>query len=107
MSYDAIVAHAEANGGPPPGGERIVFGGVEMRKYNIKADTVLISHCHSYDHPAILAQGTAELWTQHEGLRVLEGPCEVHIPKGAKHAVSALTDLVWYCLRPEGVKEGH
>lgn len=97
MNYDALVSHAEATGGQPPGGEEIVFGGVHINKFEIKAGTILVSHCHVYDHPSILASGEAELWTP-EGLQRLVGPTEVRIAAGVKHALQAITDVVWYCV---------
>jgi hypothetical protein len=96
MNYDALVSLAEGSGDIPPGGEEIICGGVHLNKFRIPAGTVLISHCHVYDHPAILASGEAELWTA-GGLRRLSGPTEVRIGAGVKHAVQALTDIVWYC----------
>ncbi len=98
MNYDVLEAHALATGHPPPLGDRIEFGGIAIDKFNIPAGTLLISHCHVYDHPSILASGRVELWTQSGGVVVLEGPCEVLIPAGIKHALQALTDTMWYCL---------
>lgn len=101
MRYDALVAHAEANALPPPEGDKIEFGGVELRRFDIPAGTLLVSHCHSYDHPSILASGRGELWTADNQLRLLDGPTEVKIPAGTKHAFQAITDCVWYCLKKE------
>lgn len=109
MGYDALVANAEASNRPPPGGEKIEFGGVIMLKYFIPAGTILVSHCHVYDHPSILAWGNVELWTQAEGLKELVGPAEVKIAAGVKHAIAAVTDAVWYCLHagePQVQKKG-
>ena len=100
MNYDIIVAATESVGTPPPGGEEIIFGGVHMLKYVIGAGTVLISHCHVYDHPSILASGEVEVWTP-AGLQTLVGPTEIKIAAGVKHAVSAITDAVWYCVHAE------
>jgi quercetin dioxygenase-like cupin family protein len=98
MGYDILVEQAESSGEVPPDGEKIVYGGVEMLKYIVPAGAVLVSHCHGYDHPSILASGEVELWTPAR-IQKLTGPIEVKIPAGVKHAVSALTDIVWYCLR--------
>jgi quercetin dioxygenase-like cupin family protein len=98
MNYDALVSHAESTGDIPPGGEQIVYGGVHINKFAIKAGTVLISHCHVYDHPSILASGEVELWTGPGELKYLIGPTEVKIAAGVKHALTALTDCVWYCV---------
>ncbi len=97
MKYDALVATAESSGELPPGGETLVYGGVQIEKYAIKKGTVLISHCHVYDHPSILAAGSVELWTP-TGVERLTGPIEVKIAAGVKHALKALTDAVWYCI---------
>lgn len=107
MSYDTILAHAEAHGGAPPGGVETVFGGVRMLRYDINKGDILISHCHGFDHPAILASGVVEVWTQDGGLIRFEGPAEIKIPAKMKHAVQVVEDAVWYCLWPESVKETH
>jgi hypothetical protein len=86
-------------GAPAPRGEIITFGGIHLEKHTIAADTVVLSHCHAYDHPSILASGIVELWRDdRSGLETLEGPIEVCIPAGVKHAICALTDAIWYCL---------
>jgi hypothetical protein len=97
MNYDAIVDHAKAHRIPPPTGEEIVYGGVHINKFEIPAGMILISHCHVYDHPSILASGEVELWTP-EGLQRFTGPTEVKIAAGVKHALTAITDTVWYCI---------
>lgn len=97
MNYDALVSLAEASTDIPPSGEEIVYGGVHINKFEIAKGTVLVSHCHVYDHPSILAVGTVELWTA-DGLQTLTGPAEVKIAAGVKHALTAITDVVWYCV---------
>lgn len=98
MNYDALVNCPEADRVPPPGGEEIVYGGVHINKFEIPKGTVLISHCHVYDHPSILASGEVELWLGPGRLQYLIGPTEVKIAAGVKHALTALTDVVWYCV---------
>lgn len=104
MRYDTLINGVEKLKQAAPRGEIVTFGGVEMERFNILAGTVLVSHCHVYDHPSILAAGTVELWTP-DKLTRLEGPIEVEIGAGVKHAIYALTDAVWYCIRPEGVED--
>jgi len=98
MKYDALVAHVEATRSPLPVAETIEYGGVHVDKFKIPAGMVLVSHCHVYDHPSILAVGKVELWTADGRVQELEGPAEVRIAAGVKHALQAITDVVWYCL---------
>ncbi len=97
MNYDTLVMGVEALRNPAPGGEEINYGGVHINKFELPKGMVVISHCHVYDHPSILASGTVELWTP-SGLQTLVGPCEVRIAAGVKHAISAITDAIWYCI---------
>lgn len=97
MNYDALVSCDEALRIPPPAGEEIVYGGVHINKFEIPAGLILVSHCHVYDHPSILASGEVELWTP-DGLQRFVGPTEVKIAAGVKHAIQAITDTVWYCI---------
>ncbi len=108
MEYDALVKHASENSIDLPQAEVIQFGGVHIKKFTIKEGTLLISHCHVYDHPSILAEGAAELWTGPGEYQTLVGPTEVRIAAGVKHAITALTDITWYCIHgnePEVVEE--
>jgi hypothetical protein len=98
VNYDALVSRAEKSGDIPPGGEEIAFGGVHINKFKIPKGTVLISHCHVYDHPSILASGEVDLWLGPGEIKRLVGPAEVKIAAGVKHALSAITDVVWYCV---------
>jgi quercetin dioxygenase-like cupin family protein len=103
MNYDTLISHASvlANQLSLPEGKKMVFGGVEMLRFDIPAGTLLVAHCHDYGHLSILASGKVELWTADNKLQVLEGPVEVQIPAKSKHAIQSLTDAVWYCLHKE------
>ena len=101
MSYDALLSNASLGTIALPEGKPIRFGGVHMLKYEIPKGVLLISHCHSYDHPSILASGSVELWTSEDDLKTLVGPTEAFIGKGVKHALVALEDSVWYCVHPD------
>lgn len=105
MNYEALVGAVEAQRIPAPAGEEIVYGGVHINKFALPQGMTVLSHCHVYDHPSILASGTVELWTGPGELQTLVGPCEVKIAAGVKHAITAITDAVWYCLHREGMIE--
>lgn len=105
MSYDALVERAPHSGLKVPDAEETIFGGVRIRKFVIPKGVCLVSHCHNFDHPSILAAGKVEVWYSNDGrTEVLTGPTEVKIAKGVKHAVNAIEDSVWYCI--DGLKPG-
>lgn len=101
MDYDVLVDKAEHSTDAPPGAEDVRFGGVHIKKYAIPKGMLLVSHCHVYDHPSVLASGEVELWTQEGGIVRLVGPTEVKIAAGVKHALTALSDAIWYCIHAE------
>ena len=105
MNYDVLVSHATANPMPLPECEDIRAVGIHIKKYVIPAGLMLISHCHTYDHPSILASGEVELWTSDGGLKTLSAPAETFIAAGVKHALVALEDSVWYCLHSDNGDE--
>jgi len=68
------------------------------------------THEHKYDHISILASGSV-LLTIDDVHHVHVGPTAIVIPALKKHRVSALTDVVWFCVHatdetdPETVDE--
>lgn len=73
----------------------------EMR---VRAGTAIRQHEHPHDHLSILASGTAEV--EVDGVReLMTGPRCVRIAAGKAHAVSAVTDIVWYCIHATDDKD--
>jgi quercetin dioxygenase-like cupin family protein len=72
-------------------------GGVYSKETRIPAGTTLAQHVHKHDHLSILASGhvlvTVDGRSQH-----FKGPACLTIAAGKSHAVSALSDVVWYCI---------
>jgi quercetin dioxygenase-like cupin family protein len=58
-------------------------------------------HAHTHDHLAILAAGRALVEVDGVETRY-HGPCCIVIEAGKVHKVTALTDVVWYCVWAHG-----
>jgi quercetin dioxygenase-like cupin family protein len=101
----AIELQALAAASQPPEDHRAVevhggdadSGGVLAVVTRIRGGYELESHQHAHGHLSVLAKGTADVTVDGVVTRYT-GPCHVSIPPGTKHAVSAVTDVVWYCL---------
>jgi quercetin dioxygenase-like cupin family protein len=105
VNYDMILQHALDHEIPLPQSEDTRAGGVHIKKFKIPKGTLLISHCHTYDHPSILAVGKVELWTSANGAKEMTAPAETFIAAGVKHALVALEDSVWYCIHADNGAE--
>jgi quercetin dioxygenase-like cupin family protein len=66
---------------------------VEMR---IPAGLIVGKHSHSYSHLSFLSKGKVELDVD-GNKSIVEAPACVNIVAGKAHAISAITDVVWYC----------
>lgn len=102
--FDHILEHAILTGHAPPDGISMFFGGVYLKRFDIPAGSLLISHKHSYGHPSILASGEAILQTA-DGKARLVGPVAVTIAAGVQHSLTAITDVVWFCIHAADVAE--
>jgi quercetin dioxygenase-like cupin family protein len=77
-------------------------GGIYAKETHIPAGVVLTQHEHPHDHLSILAKGDALLVV--DGIEIaLSGPKCLNIPAGRKHSVKAVSNIVWFCIWPEGV----
>ena len=74
-------------------------GGVYAKKTLIPAGAELAQHAHSHDHMSILASGAVVLTVDGEA-STWEAPACITVRAGARHAVRALTDAVWFCVWP-------
>lgn len=76
------------------------FGaGLYAKQMNVPAGRYIISHKHKYDHLSILAQGAVLLEVDGMKTRHVAPDC-ISIEAGKHHKVSALSDVVWFCLHP-------
>lgn len=72
-------------------------GGTYAKETLITAGETLSQHSHPHEHLSILASGLAVVSC--EGVtRRLRGPACITIPAHKRHAVTAVTDVIWYCI---------
>ena len=72
-------------------------GGVSVMEARIPKGTWLGQHVHDYEHLSILASGVAKVEFE-DRVEVITAPACITIPAGHKHRVTAITDVVWYCV---------
>jgi quercetin dioxygenase-like cupin family protein len=74
------------------------FGGKAYAKETrIPAGLRLEQHRHSFDHLSILASGSVVVSVDGVDVEHVAPKC-ILIQAGKKHAVTALTDTVWFCV---------
>lgn len=71
--------------------------GLYARKHEVKKGGFVQTHKHNYDHMSILAQGRA-LVTVDFQTRELVAPAVIEIKAGKTHRITAVEDLVWFCI---------
>ena len=71
--------------------------GTYIRQGDIPAGTKMVGHKHVYDHFSILAQGRA-LVEVDGTLTEYNAPTLVVIGKERHHEITAMTDIVWFCI---------
>lgn len=99
MTFDEAIDHARKAGYVPAEESVVVAAGVEVREWKFRAGTVTLSEIHEFDHLSILISGRCILRSNGED-RHLIGPCMVEIKAGIEHALYAISDVVWDCVRP-------
>ena len=72
-------------------------GGAYAKETRIPAGVVLHQHKHPHAHLSVLASGRAYVESAGRG-REYVGPLCMTIPAGVPHSVTAVTDVVWYCI---------
>jgi quercetin dioxygenase-like cupin family protein len=68
-----------------------------MRKMKSAAGKIIGSHKHKYEHYSILCAGRVQVDLDGEQREVI-GPDVIVVPAGVQHLVTALTDIVWFCV---------
>ncbi len=71
--------------------------GLYAKETFIPAGVMLSQHKHCFDHLSILASGSALVEVDGEEKEFF-GPCVLEIKANKEHCVTAITDVVWYCL---------
>ena len=71
--------------------------GVYAKQMRLPKDHYADTHEHLYDHMSILSSGIACVSIDGQET-IYTGPSVVHIAAGKKHRVTALTDVVWFCV---------
>lgn len=71
--------------------------GVYIKVVRIPANRTLANHIHTFTHKSILVSGSAVVEVDGEPVQ-LTGPRVLTIARGVPHQVSAITDVVWYCV---------
>lgn len=72
-------------------------GGAYAKQTSIPAGLVLTQHVHPYDHLSILASGRVLLDVDGD-ISEINAPACLTIAAGKRHAVTALTEVVWFCV---------
>lgn len=72
-------------------------GGAYAKETLIPAGITLHKHVHPHEHLSILASGKVQVSIDHIHYEYT-GPACITIEGGVHHAVTAITDSVWYCI---------
>lgn len=73
------------------------IGGTYIKKFELKANTAIVQHKHTYDHASILAVGRVRIRIDNVW-HYREAPAVISIAAGEEHLVVAETDVVWFCI---------
>jgi len=80
-----------------PNGRHHYGAGLHIRQMSLPAGKTSITHNHEHDHLSVLASGSCVI--RGDGSeRVLHGPTCVPILAGIHYAITAQTDVEWFCI---------
>ncbi len=79
-----------------------MVGGIFAKKMRLPAGCAAIQHTQTYDQLSILAEGQAWVTVENE-ITLYTGPAEIEIKANKKHAIQALSNIVWYCIHNEDI----
>jgi quercetin dioxygenase-like cupin family protein len=71
--------------------------GLYAKETHIPAGMALVKHTHSFSHLSVLAKGTVAV-LKGDKTEIVHAPACIEIKAGLVHAVSAVTDCVWFCI---------
>lgn len=72
-------------------------GGVCIKRMELPAGAVAITHKHKYDHLSILGEGRALVVVDGVTTNVRAGDC-INIRAGLNHEIQAVEDVTWFCI---------
>ena len=70
---------------------------VYMRRMKAPAGYLIGSHKHKFEHYSVLCCGRVRAEVGGE-VEEIEGPGVITVPAGVEHRITALTDIVWFCI---------
>jgi hypothetical protein len=71
------------------------FDGLYAREITIPAGTLLTGKIHRTEHLNVVVSGAIVVWSEDNGPRLIEAPCEFVAPAGVRKVGFALEDTVW------------
>ena len=71
--------------------------GVYAKQMHLPTGNTALSHKHAFDHMSILAMGIAVVVVDGKET-VYTAPTCVEIKAGLEHSITALSDVVWFCI---------
>lgn len=72
-------------------------GGTYAKEMHVPAGATIGKHRHSFAHLSVLAAGSALVHTD-ESTKQFDAPACIEIKAGIHHEITAITDVVWYCI---------
>lgn len=78
--------------------------GCYIREQTLKANHVVDTHKHNFNHFGLLGSGSAIVEVDGHGM-TYTGPCVVEIKAGKVHKITALTDITWFCIHATDVTD--
>ena len=78
--------------------------GLYAKQMSLPRGYEALSHSHKYDHLSILSQGKVTVRTD-ESTAEYTAPACITIRAGIHHSITALEDVVWYCIHATDVAD--
>lgn len=73
------------------------------KEMHLPKGNVAVSHKHHYAHLSILAAGVAQVETD-LNKQIYRAPACINIEANVNHAITALEDVIWYCIHSTNEK---
>lgn len=71
--------------------------GLYAKQMELKSGYKAVSHSHKYAHLSVLAQGKVVV-NANSALTEYNAPACINIEANIQHEITALEDVVWYCI---------
>ena len=81
-----------------PGTIHHFSSGLYAKQMHLPKGYFAVSHKHHYDHLSILAKGKAIVKTDLDEGTIYTAPACIEIKKDLNHSITALEDVVWFCI---------